>query len=95
MSNILLDPEAFKASCTVVFDNPNPNSDYSGPVGLCGICSALILMNNTALGSHMRWHYTHWQFHLMFPGHNHSPVTGGVNGLPDNPDVLDIFKTFG
>jgi hypothetical protein len=94
MSNIFLDPAAFKASCTVLFDNPNTNTGYNGPVGLCSICSALILMDDAALGSHFRWHYTHWEIHSMYPIHNHSPINGAVNGLPD-PDTLAFFNAFG
>jgi hypothetical protein len=93
MSNLITgDWDTYKSSCTVVFDNPNPNFPYSGPVALCGICSALILMNDTMLGSHWRWHNEHWQNHAMFAPHAHSPVNGLVVGLPDNP-AWD--KTFG
>jgi hypothetical protein len=94
MSNIFLDPAAFKASCTVLFDNPNTNTGYNGPVGLCSICSALILMDDAALGSHFRWHYIHWEIHSMFSIHNHSPINGVVNSLPD-PDTLALFNAFG
>lgn len=92
MSNLIEDWEAFKSSCQVVFENPNPNCGYVGPVGLCGICSALVLMSDTTLGSHWNWHYTHYANHSIFAPHCHSPVTGLVVGLPDNP-AWD--KTFG
>jgi len=90
MSNLITgDWDTYKSSCTVVFNNPTPNFP---PVALCGICSALILMNDSTLGSHWRWHNTHWQNHAMFAPHSHSPVDGLVVGLPTNP-IWD--KTFG
>jgi hypothetical protein len=92
MSNLIEDWEAFKSSCQVVFENPNPNCGYVGPVVLCGICSALVLMSDTTLGSHWNWHYTHYANHSIFAPHCHSPVTGLVVGLPDGPGW---DKTFG
>jgi hypothetical protein len=93
MSDLITgDWEAFKSSCQVVFENPNPNFGYVGPVGLCGICSALVLMSDTTLGSHWNWHYTHYANHSIFAPHCHSPVTGLVVGLPDGPGW---DKTFG
>ena len=86
MSDLITgDWEAFKSSCQVVFENPNPNCGYVGPIGLCGICSALVLMSDTTLGSHWNWHYTHYANHSIFAPHCHSPVTGLVVGLPDGP----------
>lgn len=90
MSDLITgDWEAFKSSCQVVFENPNPNFGYVGPVGLCGICYVLILLSDTTMGAHWNWHHEHYANHAMFAPHVHiNPSTGGsgnVFGLPDNP----------
>ena len=92
MSNLLADPEAFKASCSVVFQAPDGQDVY-----LCGICSALIIQgdNGQKFFSHWNWHYTHWQILQLYPVHHHSIVTGEVNELAGSPDIVNIFRTFG
>jgi hypothetical protein len=85
MSNLPKDLQAFKESCSVVFQTPAGQDVYS-----CGICFAFI----GSLYDHWNWHYDHWTIHMMFPWHSHS--TGSrPDGLPDNPVALDIFNTFG
>lgn len=86
MSNLPVNIEAFKESCSVVFQTPDGKDVY-----LCGICSALTI---ESLFNHWTWHNDHWTIHEMFPWHSHS--TGlKPDGLPDNPVALDIFNTFG